>query len=380
MITIRFAGRRGSGGGCSPPSLNTLLFSARDEHASSSGTAVRTWPYRSSSRLKTRRWKRYTPPAALDDCSAGEQVEERGGRDRDPVRRSTARRGRPRGRRTRAGPSCRSARAPLPVVNAGELDRRSGPCPACGSRARRRRACRSGRGMIEIDRLRSSAVELVALGGDRLEHDLEAALEVEAEDRLLVERRAGNAIRPRRSGRPRSRHQEQVLAPVAHVRDEVSRRRSPGVVDPAGLATSGTRARPAVLVASPLRAEIAPIVLRATASSSRSDLEPDGLVRRPGRRCRRCRPRSRPRRPAPGCEHRVLASAWLRCCGRMISSQKRNRRGGSEAAGCSTVSPGAGPRASRSSASARKVASSPRSIACACAGGRGRAGSADYAG
>ncbi len=76
------------------------------------------------------------------------------------------------------------------VVHRRRAGSRSGSRPACGSRARRRRACRRGSRMISTERLMSSAVSVWPFGGCACEHDLEAALQVEALAQLLVDRRA----------------------------------------------------------------------------------------------------------------------------------------------------------------------------------------------
>ena len=57
--------------------------------------------------------------------------------------------------------------------------------------------------MMSIERLRSSEVSLCPFGGTRLQDDLEAALEVEAERRLPVDGRArdGEEATPTRAAR-----------------------------------------------------------------------------------------------------------------------------------------------------------------------------------
>ena len=69
--------------------------------------------------------------------------------------------------------------------------------------------------MIETERSRSAGVSLWPGGGDRLEHDLEAALEVEPLGRRLVYRRARD--REQRDARDReeqSRDEDEMGAPV----------------------------------------------------------------------------------------------------------------------------------------------------------------------
>ena len=72
--------------------------------------------------------------------------------------------------------------------------------------------------MIETDRSRSSSVSCAALGRHRLQGDLEPTLQVEAERRLVVDRRGGIGKRRHRDERGDDERDDDYGSATVHER------------------------------------------------------------------------------------------------------------------------------------------------------------------